>query len=164
MSWRQGRSLISQKISFANISKTSAGIDHSLFQNNKGEIFACGYNEEGECGLGHFNHPQITPSLIPNAPSKIVHFVCGSLQSLFLDSEGNVYSVGYNEYGSLGLGHNINQNVLRKIPNIPPIKIISCGNSSCYLIDFEGNLWTFGYGIPFGQLGHGDKSKKNLLK
>ena len=46
-------------------------------------------------------------------------------------------------------------NVLNKIPNIPPIKIISCANASCYLIDFEGNVWSFGYNGE-GQLGHGN--------
>ena len=146
---------IPQKTSFSNISKISAGWDHSLFQNNKGEIFACGDNEEGQCGLGHFDHPQITPSLIPSALPNIVHFVCGSCQSLFLDSEGNVYSVGDNEDGQLGLGHNTNQNELNKIPNIPPIKIISSMRTSCYLVDFEGNLWTIGDN-DFGQLGQGD--------
>ena len=145
-----------QKTSFSNITKISTGSSYSLFQNDKGEIFSCGYNEGGECGLGHFDHPQITPSLIPNAPSDIVQFVCGYNHSLFLDSEGNVFSVGNNEEGQLGLGHNnTDQNELNKIPNIPPIKIISCVGLSSYLIDFEGNLWTFGYNY-YGQLGHGD--------
>ena len=95
-----------QKTSFSNISKISAGFYHSLFQNNKGEIFACGFNYWGECGLGHFNSLQITPSLIPDTPSNIIQFICASgVQSLFLDSEGNVFSVGYNTYGQLGLGH-----------------------------------------------------------
>ena len=149
--------LIPQETSFLNIVKISTGYQHSLFENNKGEIFACGYNEQGQCGLGHFNYSQIKPILIPNLPSNIVQFICGSYQSLFLDSEGNVFSVGYNDiYGSLGLGHNKNQNVLNKIPNIPPIKIISCVNASCYLIDLEGNLWTFGSNT-YGQLGHGEQ-------
>ena len=152
-----------QKSSFSRISKISTGSHHSLFQNNKGEIFACGYNEEGQCGLGHFNHPQITPSLIPKAPSNIVQFICGYHQSLFLNSEGNVFSVGYNAYGSLGLGHNTNQNVLSKILNIPPIQTISCVNASCYLIDFEGNLWSFGLD-DYGQLGHGDNKNINTPK
>ena len=133
---------------------------HSLFQNDKGEIFACGENYRGACGLGHFRSPQITPSLIPNAPENIVQFVCGSHKSLFLDSEGNVFSVGDNTQGQLGLGHNTSQNVLNKIPNIPPIKIISCGGSSNYLIDFEGNLWSFGYN-NMGQLGHSHKFNIN---
>ena len=154
---------IPQKTSFSNVSKISAGSVHSLFQNNKGEIFACGHNKDGACGLGHFNESQITPSLIPNVPSNIVHFVCGHHHSLFLDAEGNVFSVGANRYGQLGLGHNINQNILNKIPNIPPIRIISCVSASCYLIDFEGNLWSFGNN-HFGQLGHGDETNKTAPK
>ena len=152
-----------QKTSFSNISKISAGYDHSLFENNNGEIFSCGNNEAGQCGLGHFDSPQITPSLILNLPENIVQFFCAAGQSLFLDSEGNVFSVGYNEYGHLGLGHITNQNELNKIPNIPPIKTISCANSSCYLIDFEGNLWTFRCN-SYGQLGHGDTTDKNAPK
>ena len=152
-----------QKTSFSTISKISTGSIHSLFQNNKGEIFACGNNQLGQCGLGHFNPVQITPSIILDAPSNIVHFVCGDSQSLFLDSEGNVFSVGFNRSGQLGLGHNTNQNILNKISNIPPIKIISCGPASCYLIDFEGNLWSFGLNF-FGQLGHGDTTDINAPK
>ena len=137
-----------QKTSFSNISKISAGEEHSLFQNNKGEILACGHNSSGQCGLGHFDFPQITPSIVLNVPLNVVQFVCGGSQSLFLDSEGNVYSVGSNAFGSLGLGLDryTNQNELGKIVNIPPIQTISCVGSSCYLIDFEGNLWGFGQG------------------
>ena len=153
-----------QKTSFSQIEKISAGCIHSLFQNNKGEIFSCGFNKNGACGLGHFSESQITPSLILKpVPSNIVEFVCGYRHNLFLDLEGIVYSVGANEDGELGLGHNTNQNVLNKIPNIPPIKKISCVSSSCYLIDFEGNLWNFGYN-EIGQLGHGTKTNINTPK
>ena len=152
-----------QKTSFSNISKISAGKFHSLFQNDKGEMFGCGFNQYGECAFGHTNHPQITPSLIPNLPSNIVQFICACHQSLFLDSEGNVYSAGYNGHGSLGLGHNLNQKKLNKIIKIPPIKTISCVNGSCYLIDLEGNLWSFGLNDR-GQLGHGDNENINSPK
>ena len=80
-----------QQTSFSNIAKISSGYINSLFQNNKGKIFSSGHNKYGECGLGHFNENEITPSLILNLPSNIVRFVCGSQQSLFLDSEGNVF-------------------------------------------------------------------------
>ena len=113
--------------------------------------------------MGHFNDPQITPSLILNVPENNIHFSCGSSHSLFLDSEGNVFSVGYNHSGKLGLGHNTNQNKLNKIGNIPPIKTISCTEASSYLIDFEGNLWSFG-GNVFGQLGHVDRRNINAPK
>ena len=138
---------------FSNILKISAGIDFSLFQNYKGEIFACGHDE-----VSH-NEPLITPSLIPNAPSNIVHFFCGYNQSLFLDSEGNVFSVYHYCFGEQGPDHDRNQNLLKKIPNIPLIKVISCVSVSFYLIDFEGNLWSFGHNDD-GQLGHGDYTDK----
>ena len=144
---KEDRSMF-QKTSFSNISKASAGYRHSLFENNKGEIFACGDNQWGQCGLGHLNSPQITPSLIPNVPSNIVQFVCGEYETLFLDWEGNVFSVG-------DIVMLCSVGILNKIPNIPPIKIISFASSSCYLIDWEGNLWTFGDN-GYGQLGHGD--------
>ena len=127
-----------RRTSFSNISKISTGSHHSLFQNDKGEIFSCGYNGQGECGLGHFNESQITPSLILNLPSNIVHFVCGNFHNLFLDSEGNIFSVGNNAYGSLGLGHKTNQNILNKIVNIPPIRTISCVGASSYLKEIFG--------------------------
>ena len=159
MSWKQRRSIkTSTNIIFEHFTNISWYLPF-IISKQQGEIFACGHNHYGGCGLGHFKDPQITPSLILNAPSNIVHFVCGGGHSLFLDSEGNVYSVGFNEYGPLGLGHNKNKNVLNKIPNIPPIKIISSVYASCYLIDFEGNLWTFGSNKE-GQLGHGDKKLK----
>ena len=154
---------IPQKTSFSNISKISAGYLHSLFENNKGEIFGCGNNQHGQCGLGHFKKFQITPSLILNLPSNIAQFICGYGNSLFLDSEGYVFSVGDNYFGQLGLGHNRNQNELNKIPDIPPIKKISCMRSSSCLVDFEGNLWTFGLN-NYRQLGHGTSSHKNIPK
>ena len=66
-----------QKTSFSNISKVSLVGDSHNFKTIK-EKYLWG-NLFGECGLGHFNFdsPQITPSLILNSPSNIVHFVCG---------------------------------------------------------------------------------------
>ena len=147
--------------SFSNISKISAGGRHSLFQNNKGEIFACGQNNQGECGLGHFKHPQIAASPVLNVPENIVHFCCGYEQSYFLDREGNVFSVGCNAQGNLGLGHNAKLNTLSKILNIPPIQFIYNIRYSCYLLDFDGNVWSFGYNTQ-GQLGHGDTTHRNV--
>ena len=93
--------------------------------------------------IGHFNHPQIIPTVIPNLPSNIVQFVSGNQQNLFLDSDGNVFSFGENKYGQLGLGHNKKENVLNHIIDIP-IQIISCISFSCYLVDLEGNVWCLG--------------------
>ena len=150
-----------QQTTFEDISKITAGYRHSLFQNTKGEIFGCGQNCNGEIGLDHYNNPQINPASIPNVPPEIIQFCSGCNHSLFLDAKGNVYSIGYNGKGSLGLGHNAKQKVLNQIPNIPPIRVISCVRHSSYLIDMEGNLWSFGNNCH-GQLGHGDETNINV--
>ena len=113
--------------------------------------------------MGHFKSPQITVSPILNRPENIIQFCCGYDQSYFLDSEKNVFSVGANECGQLGLGHDKNKNTLNKIPKIPPIQSISVGGSSGYLLDFEGNVWSFGDN-ELGQLGHGDEYNRDYPK
>ena len=50
---------------------------------------------------------------------------------------------------------------MNKIPNIPPIQKISCIHSSSYLIDVDGNLWSFGYN-GYGQLGIGNTVNRNI--
>ena len=131
-----------QITSYSNISKISAGIHNSLVQNNKGEIFHCGLWEM-------FSNPQITPSLIPNAPKKnIVQFCCRSGHAYFLNCKGNVFS--------LDGGPNTR---LEKIKNIPPIQFISINRFNCYLLDYEGYVWSFGLN-PKGELGHGDTTQR----
>ena len=149
-----------KQTSFSNISKIcEGGWCHTLIQNNKGEILGCGRNEYGQLGLAHNEDCQIECCIIPNQPPNIIQFSSGYYHSLFLDIEGNVFSVGRNESGQLGLGHKRNKSVLKKIPKIPKIQTISCVGRSSFLLDVDGNVWSFGknYG---GQLGHGNT--KNL--
>ena len=151
-----------QPTAFSNIIRVSLGINNSVIQNEKGELFACGSNVGGDLGLeGNLCSSQVIPTPIPNLPKNIIQFVCGAHFRLFLDSEGNVYSVGNNEFGQLGLAHNKSQYVLNKIPNIPPIQTISCTFRSSYLIDYTGNVWSFGLNSS-GQLGHGDTTNRNV--
>ena len=136
-----------QKTSFSDISRISTGFSFSLFENNKGEIYLSGTYDYrfGSSELANLRRNRKTiPTCIPNLPSNIVQFVCGYLHSLFLDSEGNVYSIGCNQVGQLGLNHKLTQIIINQIHNLPPIHTISCVGHSSYLLDYEGNLWSFG--------------------
>ena len=151
-----------QQTSCSAVYKISTGDYHSLYQNNLGEIFGCGFNEKGQLGLGH-KYSQTQACKIPLHNINVIDFCCGSLYTLFLDIEGNVYSVGYNVHGSLGTGNTTNQILIQanqNIPDIPSIRIISCINASSYLVDIHGDVWGFGLNFD-GQLGNGDKKKRN---
>ena len=146
---------VPQNTHFSNISRVSAGACYSLFQNKKGEIFGCGYNIKGQLALGNPAYEKIiiVPVQIPNQPPDIIKFCCSADHSLFLNLEGNVYSAGFNGYGNLGLGHNLNQSELQQIPNIPPMKSISCTIIGSFLLDFNGNIWSCGENES-GLIGH----------
>ena len=132
-----------QKTPFSNVIKISASY-HSLFQNNKGEIFGCGCSFHGQLGIMSLN-PVIEVGIIKDHPPNIIQFCSGYYHSLFLDSNGNVFSIGSNRHGNLGIGNNTDQESFNQILNIPPIQTISCIGNSNYLIDFDGNLWSFGH-------------------
>ena len=83
----------------------------------------------------------------------------GIYHSAFLSDEGQVYIVGCNELGQLGLEKEEIVLIPKQIPNIPQIKAISCGMHSTICIDIDGNLWGFGENI-YGQLALG---KHNLI-
>ena len=48
-----------------------------------------------------------------------------------------------------------------QIQNIPPIRKISSVFNSSYLLDFEGNVWSFGHN-SYGQLGNGEKTDRKV--
>lgn len=126
---------------FSNIVKISAGLPHSFFQDDLGNIFGCGDNSLGQLGEYH-DGIHYDPVQLNEYPLHIIQFCSGSSHSLFLDNEGNVYSIGNNNFGSLGrLGDN---NSLLQILNIPPIQYIACVGISSLLIDMDENLWVFG--------------------
>ena len=142
-----------QQTPFSNIVRIAAS-DNSLFQNHKGDIYGCGSTTYGQLGI-RSKRPQIKAIKLGNQPPNIIQFCSGVQHSLFLDSAGNVFSIGKNINGSLGIGKCEYQKNFNKIPNIPPIQAISCIGNSSYLIDVDGNLWCFGYNEYF-QLGFGD--------
>ena len=151
-----------QQTSFSNILKVFAGFCHSMFQNEKEEIYSCGNNLNRELGweISKANEKYQIYQIFKQPPN-IVQFCCGFHHSLFLDDEGNVFGVGINYYGCIGIGNFDEISELIQIQNIPPIQTILCSGYSSYLIDFEGNLWSFGFNAN-GQLGLGDKANYNV--
>ena len=99
-----------------------------------------------------------------NTPSNIVHIVCGSLRSLFLDSEGKLWSYGSNYCGQLGIVGSRTDVTLEPeaIVNIPPMIDIYCGTSHTpsnivhivcgslrsLFLDSEGNLFSVKHNTP----------------
>ena len=72
---------------------------------------------------------------------------------MIVDSQGGVFSSGFNFLGQLGRSSG-DETKLQRIMNIPPMLGVSCGVAHTLALDESGGVWTWGYGAE-GQLGTG---------
>src|SRR3990167_6822495 len=94
----------------------------------KREVFGCGYNGNGQLGLGHSTNQS---KAVRN--DRLVNIVAasgGDCCSMFLDKDGNLFTCGRNQYGQLGLGDKTDRNIPEKVNNVPKICSLSPGCTS----------------------------------
>jgi alpha-tubulin suppressor-like RCC1 family protein len=159
--------------SSAKIVSIAAGWHHSLALDSKGKLWATGGDQwgisSGATGLGN-NTNQFLFQLVtfPDLPSNatIVSIVSGNEYSFALDSEGGLWATGYNYFGQLGLGNDINQNSFQPvtISGLAPAKIVSIavGYAHSHVLDSNGKLWASGY--DGGALGLGNIIGRNSFQ
>ncbi|KAG9491407.1 hypothetical protein GDO78_000091 [Eleutherodactylus coqui] len=76
---------------------------------DNGEVYAWGYNGNGQLGLGSSGN-QPTPCRIATLQGiRVEQVVCGYAHTLALTDEGVMYAWGANSYGQLGTGNKSNQ-------------------------------------------------------
>ena len=90
---------------------STAGAQTSMFLTTAGDVYACGYNTKGNCGLGNTTSPQTTPVKVTNigvgtTDGPIVEIYHGGTYSTTyaVTTGGKVYGWGYNGGARLGLG------------------------------------------------------------
>ena len=141
------------------IVSVSSSCDHTLFVDYEGSVWASGINENGQLGLGDaLQRNQATK--IETFPSKICTVSTGLNDSLFLDTNGCVWSCGFNLFGELGVGDHNKRYSPVKITTLPTTKAIGSGYQSSYFLDHSGGVWATGQN-NFGQLGLGDTLNRN---
>ena len=166
-------------INYTNITITqiSASSGHSMFLDTNGNVYSCGSGGYGE--LGHGNTNTNTNYYIPTL---ILFFVDNSITisqisirgyiSIFLDTNGYVYSCGRNYYGELGHGDTTDISTPTLIQtftdsngntNYTAITIskISAGNNHSMFLDTNGYVYSCGNGNN-GRTGHGDEANKSI--
>jgi alpha-tubulin suppressor-like RCC1 family protein len=156
------------------ISKISAGNSHSIFLATDGNVYSCGRGTYGRLGHGNTNS-KYTPTLIETyidyngnninyTNITISHVSAGYYHSLFVDTNGNVYSCGRNSYGQLGHGNTSEKStptlIQYFIDNSITISRVYAGDFHSIFLDTNGNVYSCGRGND-GQLGHGNTSNKN---
>lgn len=141
------------------------------------DIYTFGGNEFGQLGLSNKKNRRIPTFVVDNLTWDT--FDLGHYHTLGIDSQGNLYSCGYNYYGQLGLldnGPGTNRNNLTQVTDSyfkdgtihtsgALFSKVSAGAQHSLAIDQDGNLFSFG-GDSYGALGInnlGDKNKPTLV-
>jgi alpha-tubulin suppressor-like RCC1 family protein len=84
----------------------SCGRSHSMALTECGHVYSWGDNEFGQLGIGNTvnsNEPKFVAVIDENKCNVFIEKIsCGSLHSLLLSSDGNIYAFGWNRFGQLG--------------------------------------------------------------
>jgi len=168
-----------------NVVAVATGRQHSLILTDEGDVFSCGNNSCGQCGVGLKKDMINSPTKIDYAGPPIKQVACGDNFSLILNEAGDVFSFGSPEHGQLGLGSEQKEIAGRKevftysyTPTLigayievddgevvshgqPKIVYIAAGITHSCAIDDQQRCFTWGFG-GYGRLGHND-TRNELL-
>ncbi len=141
------------------------GYSCTYFISDTGDVYATGYNGQGNLGLGDAIN-RTTPEKIPEL-SGITKLVCSGLPHFCyaIDSNNDLWVWGYNANGQLGMGDTTQRNSPVNHPTQDNVADIKCaagyttagagGNGWGATLDTSGVIWTVGSN-NYGQLGHGN--------
>ena len=145
-----------------NIIKCAVGRYHSMFLEDNGVLWTCGFCKDGRLGLDlnddNFTKMERMSKNYLFKPTKISFFIgkkivikdikCGSAHNIALDTNGDVYSWGSNDDGQCGQGMD-NKTFLSKPKLIESVKefvidCIGCGFSHSYVKTVDKRHYLFG--------------------
>ena len=124
---------------------------YSLVILNDGTVKGCGYNYEGELGIGNNYSPALTFSASISL-SNIKQIAIGQKHTLFLLNNGTVKACGTNLYGELGNAIYSNQSTATLISGLTNVKQVAAGYDFSIALLNDGTVMSWGYN-DCGQLG-----------
>jgi Alpha-tubulin suppressor and related RCC1 domain-containing proteins len=142
------------------IIQSATGSMHSLAVDSTGTVYSWGNNDYGQLGNGSTWTNVLEPTIITSIsslPSKVISVAAGANTSYAITEDGDVYAWGDNYDGQIGNGDWADVLIPEKINGAggditasTKIKAISAGIYHTLAIDYDGNLYSWG----FGYLGH----------
>ena len=131
----------------------------SFMIKNDGTLWGCGFNGEGQLGLGDkFNRTTFT-----KAADDVKSVCCGFDHTIILKNNGTLWGCGYNNYGELGVGDASSRSTFTQaITKVDNVKSVYCGLYNTSILKNDGTLWACGYN-GYGQLGLGNTAARTIF-
>lgn len=128
------------------IVKICQGHEHMLALGKSGQVYAWGWNDYGQLGLGG-GQAQFRPVLVKHV-SHAEDIACGYASSYVVDGQGEVYAWGSNVYGQLGVDaeHVRQANSSTKVPLVEKIAQVEAFGQQDYVLAVSTSGQVFGWG------------------
>ena len=151
--YNQQNSLTSTTVSGTSSAGLVAGGQyHSLAVNLNGNVYAWGYNANGQLGNGNTTNSDV-PVQVPGI-SSATGVTAGDLSSGALLAGGTVKTWGYNGYGQLGNGTTTSSSTPVSVTGLAGVTAIASGNYHMLALEPNGTVMAWGLNNA-GQLGDG---------
>ncbi|XP_049820942.1 probable E3 ubiquitin-protein ligase HERC4 isoform X2 [Aethina tumida] len=144
-----------RSLSGVPMSHISCGANHTLVISKSGAVFGWGKNTKGQLGINDVDNKKFPQQLRTLRNLRVKYISCGEEFSMFLTSDGGVFTCGAGMYGQLGHGTSSNEILPRQVVELmgSVITQVSCGRQhSLALVPSRGRVYSFGIGGS-GQLG-----------
>eukprot|EP01080_Neovahlkampfia_damariscottae_P003710 gene3710-6599_t len=144
---------------FQDITQISAGADHSMILDSKGDIYCFGFNQHGQLGDGTTTERHVPTKAL--YIKNIIQISAGRLHSLALDNDGVAYSFGLNDNGQLGRPLE-NEAFPSQITKGTQVSSVSAGWHHSMILKKDGIAYGFGNNDQ-GQLGIGSNDYLSFI-
>ncbi|XP_057419366.1 ultraviolet-B receptor UVR8-like [Lotus japonicus] len=157
--------LIPEKVSIdgVKIVIVACGWRHTVSVSSSGRLYTNGWGKYGQLGHGDFED-HLVPRRVQALSDKFISQVSGGWRhSMALTSSGQLLGWGWNKFGQIGVGNNVDCSspVEVKFPYDQKVVQMSCGWRHTIAVSERGNVYSWGRGAN-GQLGHGDTIDRNV--
>ena len=146
----------------SDVKEILCGCMHVIMVKNDGSVWACGFNQYGQLGLGDSsNRPAFTQ--VTTNVSDVKEIIRGGYHTFMIKNDGSVWACGYNYGGQLGLGSTTDKTSFTQVTeNISDVKEIICGNSHTFMVKNDDTVWSCGNN-GYGQLGLGNNTNQTTF-
>ena len=134
------------------IIQIQCGTHHTVFLSDNGQVFACGGNEDFECGFDSNEQAVLIPTKIGGVLDgiRVKQIAVGHGHNLCLGGDNrNVFAFGYNYHHQLGFETNENHSIAKKVTYFDDMnvkQVIAGYNCSAVILE-NGKCFMFGSNV-----------------
>jgi alpha-tubulin suppressor-like RCC1 family protein len=138
--------VLAGSVPLVGIVASAGGLTHGVFLKSDGTVFAVGLNSSGQLGDGTTTQRLAAVQVLGAVAGfgGISEIAAGDNHSIFLKSDGTVWSVGSNSFGQIGDATLTNRTKAVKVPGLAGVSFVSAGANRSFAVKTDGSISAWG--------------------